>query len=127
MTTTTTKLPKRELFTNLLSLIETGSCEADFGVLKSGLNHEIELLDRKAATPRKPTANQIENQSFAATIVEYLAANPEPATIKDLQTNVEALAPLSNQRMSHILADLVKSGTVVKEYVKKTPFFSIGG
>lgn len=122
---TTTNLTKRDLFTNLLSLIDTGSCDADLGALKDGLNHEIELLDRKAATPRKPTANQIENQTFAATIVEYLMANPEPATIKDLQTNVEALAPLSNQRMSHILTDLVKSETIVKEYVKKTPYFSI--
>ena len=125
--TPTTNLTKRDLFTNLLNLVENGSCEADFGSLKAGLNHEIELLDRKAATPRKPTANQIENQSFAATIVEYLMTNPEPATIKDLQTNVEALAPLSNQRMSHILADLVKNETIVKEYVKKVPYFSIKG
>lgn len=123
--TTTTNLTKRDLFTNLSTLVETGSCEAPAELLLNGLKHEIELLDRKAATPRKPTANQIENQSFAATIVEYLMANPEPATIKDLQTNVEALAPLSNQRMSHILADLVKSETIVKEYVKKTPYFSI--
>lgn len=126
-------MTKIELFKNAISIVEfakseySGEDAAKVNEVIEGLEHEIELLQRKAATPRKPTANQIENQSFAATIVEYLTANPEPATIKDLQTNVEALAPLSNQRMSHILADLVKSGTVVKEYVKKTPFFSIGG
>lgn len=120
-------MTKRDLFTNLLNLVENGSCDASLGELKDGLTHELELLNKKAATPRKPTANQIENKAFAATIVEFLTSAPSPQTIKDMQEAVEDFAPLSNQRMSHILADLVKSGTIVKEYVKKTPFFAIAG
>ena len=120
-----TTFTKRDLFTNLLSLIETGSCEADFGTLKTGLTHELELLDKKASTPRKPTATQMENESLKAELLSFLVAADMPKTIKEIQTECPTFAELSNQRISHLLTALVSDQKVDKTYVKKTPFFSI--
>lgn len=119
-----TTFTKRDLFTNLLSLIETGSCEADFGTLKAGLTHELELLDKKASTPRKPTATQVENEAFKAELLSFLIAEDKLLSIKDIQEANSMFTDLSNQRMSHLLSALVEAGKVVKTYVKKTPFFS---
>lgn len=119
-----TTFTKRDLFTNLLSLIETGACEADFGTLKDGLTHELELLDKKASTPRKPTATQVENETLKAELLSFLVAEDKPKTIKEIQTECATFAELSNQRISHLLSALVEGQKVDKTYVKKTPFFS---
>ena len=119
-----TTFTKRDLFTNLLSLIDTGACEADFGTLKAGLTHELELLDKKASTPRKPTATQVENESLKAELLSFLVAADTPKTIKEIQAECSTFAELSNQRISHLLSSLVEAQKVEKSYVKKTPFFS---
>ena len=119
-----TTFTKRDLFTNLLSLIDTGTCKADFRTLKTGLTHELELLDKKASTPRKPTATQVENESLKAELLSFLVAEDKPKTIKEIQTECATFAELSNQRISHLLTALVNDQKVDKTYVKKTPFFS---
>ena len=35
------------------------------------------------------------------------------------------ISGLTNQRITHMLTDLVKAETLVKEYVKKTPYYSV--
>lgn len=120
-------MTKRDLFTNLLSLVDTGSCDASLGELKDGLNHELELLNKKASTPRKPTAVQMENETLKAEIVSYLTSVDMPKSIKELQAEVPSLSTLSNQRISHLLTALVDGGNgqVEKTYIKKTPYFNI--
>ena len=86
--------------------------------------HETELLDKRASTPRKPTSTQVENEGFKSEIVAYLTQNLTMLSIKELQEKIPSLAPLSNQRMSHILSSLVVDNKLTKSYVKKTPFFS---
>ena len=63
------------------------------------IDHEIELLNRKRADA--------------------------PKTIKEMQAEIADIAELTNQRITHMLTDLVKAGTLTKEYVKKTPYYSI--
>lgn len=116
-------MTKRDLFTNLISLVENGSCEASFGELKDGLNHELELLDKKASTPRKPTATQVENETFKAELLSFLVAEDKPKTIKEIQAECATFTALSNQRISHLLSALVNEQKVDKSYVKKTPLF----
>ena len=86
---------------------------------------EIELLEKKSSATRKPTKTQIENDGFKAEILAYLAGVDAPKSIKELQTEVESLSGLTNQRITHMLTDLVKGGSLVKKYVKKTPFYSV--
>jgi DNA-binding HxlR family transcriptional regulator len=112
-------MTKREMFAEIRNLV------IDNAEMVAFIDHEVELLDRKANSVRKPTKTQIENDGFKATIVAYLATADAPKSIKELQAEIAELANLTNQRITHMLTDLVKGGTISKEYVKKTPYFSI--
>jgi hypothetical protein len=114
-------MTKREMFTAIANVAEVAANQemVDF------LNHEIELLNRKASSSRKPTKTQVENESFKALIVEYLESADTPKSIKELQAEIPEISELTNQRVTHMLTDLVKAETLTKEYVKKTPYYSI--
>ena len=90
------------------------------------INHELELLDRKSNTPRKPTKTQVENDGFKADIVSALALADAPVTIKELCVACPSIGGLSNQRITHLLTDLRKDGVVARTYVKKVPYFALG-
>ena len=89
------------------------------------IDHEIELLERKSNSPKKPTKTQIENDGFKAEIIAYLTEVDAPKTIKELQAEIPSISGLTNQRITHMLTDLVKAETLTKEYVKKTPYYSV--
>lgn len=114
-------MTKREMFTAIANVAEVAANQemVDF------LNHEIELLNRKASSSRKPTKNQVENESYKALIIEYLTSADAPKSIKELQTDIPEISELTNQRVTHMLTDLVKAETLTKQYVKKTPYYSI--
>ena len=112
-------MTKREMFNEILTVV------ADNAEMVEFINHEIELLNRKSSAVRKPTKNQLENEGFKADIVDYLKDADAPKTIKELQAEIAELDGLTNQRITHMLTDLVKVGKLTKEYVKKTPYYSI--
>lgn len=117
-------MTKREMFVALTSLVALSDLtDEDKAMFTDGLNHEIALLDKKASTPRKPTATQVENEGLKAELLSFLVAADMPKTIKEIQTECSTFAELSNQRISHLLSALDKDGKVEKTYVKKTPFF----
>lgn len=118
-------MTKKEMFTALLSIVDGSSAENKADLI-DGLNHEIELLDKKSMTPRKPTATQLENETFKTAIVDYLTRVNMPKTIKEMQSEIVGFAELSNQRISHLLTDLRKAGIVARTYVKKVAFFALG-
>jgi DNA-binding HxlR family transcriptional regulator len=89
------------------------------------IEHEIELLNRKSTTPKKPTATQVENENYKTVIINYLTEVDTPKTIKEMQTEVPEVAGLTNQRITHILTALVAKEVIEKEYVKKVPYYSI--
>lgn len=110
---------KREMYTAIRAIV------ADNEEMVAFIDHEIELLNRKSASPKKPTKTQVENEGYKADIVAYLTSADAPKTIKEMQTDIPSIAGLTNQRITHMLTDLVKSETVRKDYVKKVPYFSI--
>ena len=112
-------MTKKEMFSAIRNVV------IDNEEMVTFIDHEIELLNRKSNSPKKPTKNQIENDAFKAEIVAYLTEADAPKTIKELQTEIPAISGLSNQRITHMLTDLVKAETVKKAYIKKTPYFSI--
>ena len=118
-------MTKSELFKNAIAVIEATSVENKAELIE-GLNHEVELLARKASTPRKPTKTQVENEAYKAAIVEYLTASDSLKSIKEMQAEIEGFAELSNQRITHMLTDLRKAGIVARTYNKKVPYFAIG-
>lgn len=112
-------MTKREMFAEIRNAV------IDNAEMVAFIDHEIELLNRKSTSPKKPTKTQVENDTFKAVIVDYLTEVDASKTIKELQTEVAELNGLTNQRITHMLTDLVKAGTLTKEYVKKTPYYSI--
>lgn len=112
-------MTKKEMFAEIRNIV------ADNEEMVAFIDHEIELLERKSNSPKKPTKTQVENDGFKAEIVAYLTEVDTPKTIKELQAEIPSINGLTNQRITHMLTDLVKAETLVKEYVKKTPYYSI--
>lgn len=113
-------MTKREMFTAMLAI----PAIADNAEMTEFINHEIELLVKKASKERKATKTQIENEAFKAAILNYLRKVEVGRCIKDLQAEIPEISELSNQRVTHLMTALVNSDKVTKEYVKKTPFYS---
>ena len=112
-------MTKREMFAEIRNIV------ADNEEMVAFIDHEIELLERKSNSPKKPTKTQIENNGFKAEIVAYLTEADTPKSIKELQAEIPSISGLTNQRITHMLTDLVKAETLTKEYVKKTPYYSV--
>ena len=110
-------MTKREMFAEIRKVV------ADNAEMVAFIDHEVELLNRKSGGQRKPTKTQLENAEFKAEIVAFLGEVGTPHTIKEIQANVLNIANLTNQRVTHMLTDLVKDGVLNKEYVKRTPYY----
>ena len=119
-------MTKREMFNAAIAVIEGREVEVDRVELIEGLSHEIELLERKSNSPKKPTKTQIENDGFKAEIVAHLTEVDTPKTIKELQAEIPSISGLTNQRITHMLTDLRKDGKVARTYVKKVAYFALG-
>lgn len=82
-------------------------------------------FEKKATSERKPTKVQIENEGLKANIVKALTVADKPMCIREMMDNIESLDGLTNQRITHLLTDLVKGGTLERSVVKKVPYFAI--
>jgi len=111
-------MTKKEMFAEIRNIVANNEEMVAF------INHEIELLEKKSNSPKKPTKTQIENNAFKADIIAYLTAVDAPKCIKEMQEAIPTISSLTNQRITHMLTDLVKAETLTKEYVKKVPYYS---
>ena len=90
------------------------------------LDGRIELVNKKNANAngeRKPTKTQLENEGIKAVILSVMT--DKPTTITDLQKHSAELADFSNQKVSSLLTQLVKSGEVVRTEVKGKAHFAL--
>ena len=82
------------------------------------IDHEVELLNRKNSSEKKPTAQQTANASIGEAIVAHLSAEPNRLfTITEIIKEVPACAELTNQRVSAIVRGLI--GTSVERIEEK--------
>lgn len=112
------KITKRERFMELKEIVSDRTDLVDF------INHEIELLNKKANT-KTPSKTQIENESIKDVIVKTLIDLAKPVTITEIQEKDSTLATLSNQKISALLTQLVKDNKVVRTVDKKKAYFTI--
>ena len=112
------KITKKERFMELKELVSDRTDLVEF------LNHEIELLNKKASV-KTPSKTQIENENIKNVIVNVLANGNKPMTITEIQENDSTLATLSNQKVSALLTQLVKDNKVVRTVDKKKAYFTI--
>lgn len=116
-----TKLTKREKFEMLLAIeeVKANTMLVDF------INHELELLAKKNSADKKPTAQQVANQSIQKAILDEMAKTRKQYTITDLIKTVPECADLTNQRVSALVKQLVDTNHVVRTEDKRKAYFSI--
>lgn len=121
-----TKMTKKEMFAAAINAINGEALEAEvLDAVIAGLEHEIDLLNKRSSKERKPTKTQIENEGFRADILAFLAEKDTAFTISELQENIPSIAELKNQRITHLLTPLVDEGRVRRENLKRKIYFSI--
>lgn len=114
------RITKRMRFVEIIELAKENGRED----IVEFVNHEIELLDKKASN-KTLTKTQVENIELMEVITEVLENLNKPLTISEMQEANEKLATLSNQKISALLTKLINSNKVVKTTDKRKSFFSI--
>ena len=100
---TNKKITKREKFEMLKNMAEVQASP----MLMEFIEHELELLAKKNASDKKPTAQQVANEGLKEVILNVLTENGGLMTITDIQKSAEELAELSNQRISALVRQMV--------------------
>ena len=116
----TKKITKATRFNQLLS-IDAVKSNPD---LVAFIEHELELLAKKNASDKKPTATQIANNGIKETILDTLADN-KVMTITEMHKANSELADLSYPKISALVRQLIAEGAVKKEEIKRKAYFSL--
>ena len=112
-------MTKREKFEMLKAMPEVQANP----MLMEFIEHELELLAKKNASEKKPTAVQVANEGLKQTIMDVLMENGGLMTVTDVQKSCEALSELSNQRISALLRQLKDDGKVERVEDKRKAYF----
>ena len=131
---TNIKYTKKDKFNALITLLADAdqATEVKEGLTVADLvefaQHEVELLSRKSVSAtgeKKLTERQKENLAIGDAVVDAM----EPTmmyTITQLMKEVPNLpADMTNQRLTHIVSDLVKDERVVKVVDKRVSYFRL--
>ena len=116
---TNKKVTKREKFEMLKAMAEVQKNP----MLMEFIDHELELLAKKNASEKKPTAQQMANEGLKQAIMDVLVADGGLMTVTDVQKSCEELAELSNQRVSALLRQLKDDGKVERVEEKRKAYF----
>ena len=112
----TNKKTKRDLFLEVREVV-AGNEE-----LVAFVDHELELLDKKAST--KSTKVNEEQVTLMEKIVNALNEIGRSVTISELQKENAEMAEYSNQKLSAMLKKLVDNKQVTKIVDKKKSYFT---
>lgn len=114
----TKKMTKRDYFNAILSKYPLTDAEKAF------VEHELELLEKKNSSEKKPTAQQAQNEAIKTAIAEGMTAN-RLYTVTEIQKEIAECAELSNQRVSALLRQMKDDGIVVRTEDKRKAYFSL--
>jgi polyhydroxyalkanoate synthesis regulator phasin len=131
MTNSTVKVTKKDYF-NMVAKIVEASDTANKADILAFINHELELLQKKSNKSGN-TKTQVANEKIYVTIKEVLADLNKAVTISELMVDTRLQAyvegdetkTMTNQKLSALVAKLVKTGEVVRTEDKKKAFFSL--
>ena len=113
----TKKMTKRDYFTAIMSKYPLTAEEKAF------VEHELELLEKKNSSEKKPTAQQVANDGIKTAILEGMAPN-RLYTITEIQKEIPECAELSNQRVSALMRQMV-GNEIVRTEDKRKAYFSL--
>lgn len=123
----TKKITKKDRFTALLSIPAVAE-DAD---MVAFIEHEIELLDKKNSTERKPSEKQVAKTAHDAELRSAIVNEMDMNTVysaSDLINTLPTLAAeadLSPAKVSYLMRDLVADGSVVKVIEKRHTFYRL--
>ena len=90
------------------------------------LTKMVEQLDKKNASPKKLTAQQVKNEELKEVIVDFLAENEnEGFTVTDLLKQIPEFEGDSNQHVSALMRQLVEAKRAEKYSEKRRTYFKI--
>lgn len=115
------KITKKDRYAQLLEIAEV-KANAE---LVEFINHEMELLAKKNATPsgeRKPTAKQVENEGIKNEILDNMA-DGEKYTISNMLKEFECLFEFSSSKVNALVTQLKKEGKVTRVVEGRMVYF----
>lgn len=115
-----TKLTKMQKFEMLANLKDVKSNE----VLAEFVAHEMELLAKKNASEKKPTAQQIANEGIKTAILEGME-DGKLYTISDMLKTIPECSDLTNQRVSALVRSMLGTSLERVEEKRKAYFRKI--
>ena len=107
-----------------VSALEIAIASVDSAEVREKLEALKTSIAKKNSAERKPTATQTANEGFKTAIAEGMEVG-KAYTITDLMKSIDAIADLSNQRVSAIVRQMVEGGVLVREEVKRKAYFSL--
>lgn len=113
------KMTKKEMWS--LILVFLNAAEAD-ETLIAGVEHEIELLDRKGSKKSVNATKVAEQNAAIALIADVLADATEPMKATPIG---DAAGGMGVQRASAMLKKMVEAGTVVRTEDKGVAYFTL--
>ena len=123
---TTKKITKKDMFNEIIKMMNGEQMSVSAQAVIDFANHEIELLNKKSSSSSgKPTKTQIENEGYKEVILEALATADKPMTISEIMEYADGLAGLKNQRVSALMTQLKNAGKVIRTEEKKKAYFSL--
>ena len=114
------KHTNRELFETLL--IFATAAEADAWVIE-GLEHELELLDRKRGAKGVDAKKAAEQAAVIARIEDVLAGATEPMRVKEIVAALDD--DTTGQRVTAMVKKMVDAETVLRIEDKKIARFTL--
>ena len=114
------KLTQREILTMMLADENITTNE----VYKDYCEKAMERLDKKSASAKKPTANQLANESIKTEIINGMEKD-RLYTVTEIIKEISACADLTNQKVSALLKQLVDVGEIKKTEDKRKSYFSL--
>lgn len=115
-----TKLTKKEKFAMLKAI----PAVAENPILVEFINHEIDLLTKKNAGDKKPTAKQVANEAIKAEILAEMEVN-KLYTCSDIIKGVEICNTFPTQKVSPLMNQLVEAGYLEKVVDKRKTYFKL--
>lgn len=119
---TKNRITKKDRFNALLAI----PAVAENADLVAFIEHELELLAKKNATPsgeRKPTKTQILNEGIKDTIYASMEMG-RAYLISEMMKEFSAISDYSSQKIVALVHSLVDEGKVEREVVKGKAYFS---
>lgn len=120
--TNSKKMTKRDYF-NILRASYPATAE-NYDEVICFIDHELELLEKKNSTEKKPTAVQVANEGIKSAILEGMEPN-RLYTITELIKEIPECADMTNQRVSALIRQLKDDKKVERVEEKRKAYFRL--